>query len=249
MKLQSMARMEPRYERNLPKLCSFFAKGECNRGTQCPFRHEMPRDKNDPLSKSNTKDRFFGSNDAVARGILRQQEEEAKRRAGGVSVNRERATATLYVQFTNGVGQNTAITQSDIRDKFYSYGEISNVRMHIDKGAFVEFTSPQSTQHAITSANGSTICGRKVKVNWAMVAKRGAGPKKIDENAVKRPAAPPGGLKKTAPEGFKAVIPAGGGPIKRPGAVLNRGVSAAPPPYYASADPGRLGSQSKSHGG
>ena len=30
LKLQSMARMEPRYEWNLPKLCSFFARGECN---------------------------------------------------------------------------------------------------------------------------------------------------------------------------------------------------------------------------
>lgn len=244
-RLQSMARMEPRYERNLPKLCSFFAKGECNRGTQCPFRHEMPRDKNDPLSKSNTKDRFFGSNDAVARGILRQQEEEAKRRAGGASGTSERATATLYVRFTDeGVGKK-AITQSDVRDKFYSYGEISSVRMHIDKGAFVEFTSPQATQHAIMSANGTAICGRKVKVNWAMVAKRGAGLNKTNGNAVKRLAAPPGGLKKSAPEGFKAAIPAGGGPIKRPGAAIARGVSSAPQPYYASADPGRLGSNSK----
>ena len=30
-KLKRMARMEPRYERNLPKLCSFFARGECDR--------------------------------------------------------------------------------------------------------------------------------------------------------------------------------------------------------------------------
>lgn len=120
------------------------------------------------------------------------------------------------------------------------------MRMHIDRGAFVEFTSPQATQHAITSANGTTICGRKVKVNWAMVAKRGAGPKKTDGNVVKLPAAPPGGLKKSVPEGFKATIPGGGGPIKRPGAAIARGVSAAPRPYYASADPGRLGSQSKS---
>ena len=34
-KLSEMANMEPRYERNLPKLCSFFAKGECDRGANC----------------------------------------------------------------------------------------------------------------------------------------------------------------------------------------------------------------------
>lgn len=50
-KLREMAQMEPRYERNLPKLCSFYARGECDRGSSCPFRHEMPRDRNDPMSK------------------------------------------------------------------------------------------------------------------------------------------------------------------------------------------------------
>jgi pre-mRNA-splicing factor RBM22/SLT11 len=50
-KLREMAVMEPRYERNLPKLCSFFARGECDRGSTCPFRHEMPRDRGDPMSK------------------------------------------------------------------------------------------------------------------------------------------------------------------------------------------------------
>lgn len=49
--LSEMAQMEPRYERNLPKLCSFFAKGECDRGSSCPFRHELPRDRNDPMNK------------------------------------------------------------------------------------------------------------------------------------------------------------------------------------------------------
>lgn len=238
-KLASMARMEPRYERNLPKLCSFFAKGECNRGTQCPFRHEMPRDRNDPMSKSNTKDRFFGSNDAVARGILRAHLDKEKRESKGEN---ERATSTLYVRFTEG--QN-AITQGDVRDKFYSYGEISSVRMHQDKGAFVEFTSPQATQHAITVANGSTICGRKIKVNWAMVSKRGAGQTKSAGPKAVKPAAPPGGLKK-APEGFRPNVkvpapPGGGGPIKRPG--VSQGTAAAP--YYPSQDPTRLGTQSK----
>ena len=29
---------------NLAKLCRFYAKGECNRGSKCRFRHEMPRE-------------------------------------------------------------------------------------------------------------------------------------------------------------------------------------------------------------
>jgi hypothetical protein len=36
--LKSMARTDPYYKRNRPHICSFFVKGECNRGTECPFR-------------------------------------------------------------------------------------------------------------------------------------------------------------------------------------------------------------------
>jgi Zinc finger C-x8-C-x5-C-x3-H type (and similar) len=36
-KLLRMARQQPYYRRNLPHKCSFYAKGECNRGDKCPF--------------------------------------------------------------------------------------------------------------------------------------------------------------------------------------------------------------------
>ena len=37
-----MLRTTPYYKRNLPQICSFFVKGECKRGAECPYRHEMP---------------------------------------------------------------------------------------------------------------------------------------------------------------------------------------------------------------
>ncbi len=36
--LKQLARTEPYYKRNRPHLCSFYAKGECNRGDDCPYR-------------------------------------------------------------------------------------------------------------------------------------------------------------------------------------------------------------------
>jgi len=94
--LKQLARTEPYYKRNRPHICSFYAKGECNRGDNCPyrlricsspplfalllckaylfvpvlalFRHEMPV--KDELSKQNIQDRFFGNNDPVAHKIL-----------------------------------------------------------------------------------------------------------------------------------------------------------------------------------
>jgi pre-mRNA-splicing factor RBM22/SLT11 len=36
--LKQLARTDPYYKRNRPQVCSFFAKGECTRGDDCPYR-------------------------------------------------------------------------------------------------------------------------------------------------------------------------------------------------------------------
>ena len=36
--LARLARSDPYYRRNLPKICSFFLKGDCTRGAECPYR-------------------------------------------------------------------------------------------------------------------------------------------------------------------------------------------------------------------
>ena len=37
--IQRLARNQPYYERNRAHICSFFLKGNCNRGATCPFRY------------------------------------------------------------------------------------------------------------------------------------------------------------------------------------------------------------------
>lgn len=66
--LKQLARTDPYYKRNRPHVCSFFVKGECSRGAECPYRHEKPVD-ND-LARQNMQDRYHGRNDPVARKIL-----------------------------------------------------------------------------------------------------------------------------------------------------------------------------------
>ncbi len=66
--LKQLARTDPYYKRNKPQVCSFFAKGECNRGNDCPYRHEMPQ--NNELSHQSIQARYHGHNDPVARKIL-----------------------------------------------------------------------------------------------------------------------------------------------------------------------------------
>lgn len=59
LKQLSRARADPsgisQYKRNKPHLCSFYAKGNCNRGDACPFRHELPVQ--NEMSQQNIKDR------------------------------------------------------------------------------------------------------------------------------------------------------------------------------------------------
>ena len=46
---------------NLPHYCSFYARGKCNRGDECPYRHEIP--KFELNKKPNYLERFHGEND------------------------------------------------------------------------------------------------------------------------------------------------------------------------------------------
>ena len=201
-KLKEMANMAPRYERNMAKLCSFFARGECNRGANCPFRHEMPRDRNDPMSNQSTKNRFYGSSDPVANKILgrhRKREAEAKK---ADEDGFDKARATLYLRF-RGEAPYPILTEPDIRDKFYSFGEIISVRIQADKGqAFVEYTQPEATELAIASMNKQNLLERELIVKWARAPKRG------DADNTKR-----GESRSDAPRPIKAIkpmAPAGG---------------------------------------
>jgi pre-mRNA-splicing factor RBM22/SLT11 len=63
--LASLARTTPYYKRNQARVCSFFVRGQCTRGAECPYRHEMPT--SGPLSEQNIKDRY-GPQEQGARG-------------------------------------------------------------------------------------------------------------------------------------------------------------------------------------
>lgn len=42
--LKKLARQEPDYKRKRPQLCSAFARGNCTRGEDCPYQHQLPID-------------------------------------------------------------------------------------------------------------------------------------------------------------------------------------------------------------
>ncbi|CAO3669966.1 unnamed protein product [Rhizopus stolonifer] len=67
--LGQLSRKEPYYKRNRAHVCSFFLKGECNRGEACPYRHEQPNP-NETNLKQNFRDCYHGKNDPVAQKML-----------------------------------------------------------------------------------------------------------------------------------------------------------------------------------
>jgi len=216
-KLKEMANMKPRYERNMAKLCSFFARGECNRGANCPFRHEMPKDRNDPMSNQRTKDRFFGSSDPVANKILGRQRKREQKALKVDEDGYDKARATLYLRF-QGEAPYPQLTEPDIRDQFYSFGEIDSVRIQAEKGqAFVEYTQPDATELAIASMNRQSLLQRQIIVKWARAPKRGEGESikrgessrdNLNPITAVKPMAPAGGFSKTLalPKGLATMV-------------------------------------------
>ena len=75
--LAKLARTAPYYKRNRPHICSFWVKGACKRGEECPYRHEKPTDPDDPLADQNIKDRYFGINDPVAEKLIKRLQDGA----------------------------------------------------------------------------------------------------------------------------------------------------------------------------
>ncbi|KAK2196012.1 bifunctional RNA recognition motif domain/RNA-binding domain superfamily/RBM8 [Babesia duncani] len=67
--------------------------------------------------------------------------------------------------------------EEDIREKFESFGQITNIHLNLDrrsgyvKGyALVEFHQEQEAQTAISEANGSKLLNQTIHVDWAFMS-------------------------------------------------------------------------------
>jgi len=155
--LKKLARMTPYYKRNEARICSFYVKGECNRGNECPYRHEMPVQ--DELSKQKMRDRFHGEDDPVANKIFRTMDEKFT-----LKTPEDRTITSLYLG-----GLIPEITDSDIRQTFYVYGEILSIKL-IQKShcAFVHFATREAAEQAADKLyRCCDIKGKRIHLDWA----------------------------------------------------------------------------------
>lgn len=152
--LKKMARTEPFYKRNRPHICSFYIKGSCTRGDTCPYRHEVPVE-ND-LAKQNIKDRYYGTNDPVARKILS--------RANNASSDppEDKSITSLFL-----TGIQDHIYEADIRTHFSEFGPIKSVVVVYKANcAFVNFVERESAEAAVKKSFTVQIRGIPIVVSW-----------------------------------------------------------------------------------
>ena len=185
--LNKLARTAPYYARNKAKICSFFVKGTCNRGLECPFRHEIPT--TGDLSKQNLQDRYHGVNDPVAKKMLARAKEMPT-----LAPPEDRSICTLYVG-----GLTDGISEEDLKGHFLAFGNLKSVRkIEAKRCAFVTYVARADAEAAAAKSLGGAVSvkGERLKLMWGKPANKapGAGPRAGAPGAGAggaRPAAPP----------------------------------------------------------
>eukprot|EP01068_Selenidium_serpulae_P011826 Selendium_serpulae@DN5730_c0_g1_i1.p2 len=155
--LVKLARTTPYYQRNRARICSFWQRGQCMRGETCPFRHE-DNDGDPDLADQNIKDRYAGQSDPVAEKIFRRVEQQ-----NALQPPEDKRVTTLYL---GGLSAETG--ENDIRDQFYSFGEIRSIKMIPRQGcSFVTFTTRESAEAAAEKLHKNLIINdQKIKLLW-----------------------------------------------------------------------------------
>ncbi|XP_053521903.1 pre-mRNA-splicing factor RBM22 isoform X1 [Artibeus jamaicensis] len=271
--LLKLARTTPYYKRNRPHICSFWVKGECKRGEECPYRHEKPTDPDDPLADQNIKDRYYGINDPVADKLLKRASTMPR-----LDPPEDKTITTLYV---GGLGD--TITETDLRNHFYQFGEIRTITVvQRQQCAFIQFATRQAAEVAAEkSFNKLIVNGRRLNVKWGRSqAARGKEKEKdgTTESGIKLEPVPglPGALPpppaaeeeasanyfNLPPSGPPAVVnialppPPGIAPPPPPGFGPHMFHPMGPPPpfmrapgpiHYPSQDPQRMGAHAGKH--
>ncbi|KAF8643757.1 hypothetical protein AX16_008776 [Volvariella volvacea WC 439] len=160
--LKQLARTDPYYKRNRPHICSFFVKGTCNRGNECPYRHEKPVE--NELSHQNIQDRYHGRNDPVAKKIL-----SAHADAQGLKPPDDPKITSLFLSSLSPTSTELSIRTRVLQSlPGVDPSHIKNV-VHVTKSrcAFVNFKDRATAELAAQAwANGLEIDEERITIKW-----------------------------------------------------------------------------------
>ncbi|KAM7482119.1 hypothetical protein LguiB_006702 [Lonicera macranthoides] len=235
LKLQ---RTTPYYKRNRAHVCSFYIRGECTRGAECPYRHEMPV--TGELSQQNIKDRYYGVNDPVALKLLNKAGEMPS-----LEPPEDESIRTLYVG-----GLDARITEQDLRDNFYAHGEIESVKMVLQRAcAFVTYTTREGAEKAAEDlSNKLVIKGLRLKLMWGRPQAPKADSEVVSDEARQQAVAHSGLLPRAVISQQNQLFQPPGTNEQPPAPAPHMHYFNIPPPppqqeraFYPSMDPQRMG--------
>ena len=162
--IQKLARKKPYYQKNKAPICTFWLRNACNR-PDCPYRPcngdtNMPELTSAPeLRTQNIKDRYYGINDPVAEKMLKRASEK------GVACvpPEDKSITTLFIG-----GMDERVTEGDLKDTFYAYGEIKSIRcVHAKNCGFVTFTDRAGAEKAAEALSGDLVINNlRLKLMW-----------------------------------------------------------------------------------
>lgn len=160
--LARLGRTQPYYERNKARVCSFWLKGACTRGAECPYRHEIPANLDPELQNQSYHARYYGVNDTVANKMLGK--------VGSEPTLTPPADPNITTLFVGGVPE--TVSDSDLRDVFYSFGELESVRVISHRHcAFVTYATRQGAERAAQGLAGRLVVkGTKLSLRWGRPA-------------------------------------------------------------------------------
>jgi len=160
--LKQLARTDPYYKRNRPHICSFFVKGECKRGAECPFRHEMPV--NNELSHQNIQDRYHGRSDPVAKKILSMHAESQ-----GLKPPDDQTITSIFLPLLPATSTEQSVRTCVLQSlPSVDSSELKSI-VHVSKSqcAFVNFKQRSIAETAAHAwAHGLDIDGQRIIVKW-----------------------------------------------------------------------------------
>ena len=157
--LEKLAKNYPDYRKNEPHVCSFFLKGECNRGLECPYKHDQ--NEVNTVSDQNMKDRFHGKNDPLAEKILKKYF-ATKTKMDNPS------DPTIKTLIIPSLGEN--VSHAELKELFEKYGEIESMNILSKKNlksAEITYKTRMAAEEAISTLfNKIKINDVSLTVHW-----------------------------------------------------------------------------------
>ena len=185
-------------KRNQKYICSFFLRGECNRGNLCPYRHEIIEESDideDEIDKINGEDKNENENELDEDN--NDKKDEKKQKKQGVLENIKARYMGIEDPVARRIIKNysdksppeppkdqsiktivinevldESIKEKDIINIFAKYGELKQVKLMISKGncIYVTFCSRKNCEKCINDLfNKCYINEEKYRLTWAKI--------------------------------------------------------------------------------